>query len=94
MSSTFLFEELPIDAVGAEHSRISLLSILQSALGPDLGGYTGFWIADAGSDWLATEDFNYWNPAAPDPSTLLSTGQVSRSPRHGVSTRPTLQRLN
>ena len=74
MSSSFLFEQLPIDVTGAEHSNISLLSILKSALGPDLGGYAGFWIADASSGWLADDDFNYWNPAAPDPSSFTVNG--------------------
>ena len=76
MSSTFVDEQLPIDVVGTAGSTQTLSSILTAAFGPNLDGYTQFWIAYEGASYLQSEDFNYWNPSSPVVSSFSQYGSL------------------
>jgi hypothetical protein len=74
MASTFVFEQLPLDVVGAVGTSQTLSSILTAALGPNSGGYSEYWIAYDGASYLQSNDFNYWNTSDPVVSSLSDAG--------------------
>jgi hypothetical protein len=74
MSNSFVLEQLPIDVVGDAGSSQNLSSILTAALGPDAGGYSGYWIAYYGASYLQENDFSYWNLSDPVVTGLSENG--------------------
>jgi Domain of unknown function (DUF4214) len=80
MSGTFVDEFLPIPVVDPAGSIVSLQSILEREFGPNLGGFTGFYLAYYGAAFLQnpfvgnSDCSSYWDPTNPSVTSWFING--------------------